>query len=77
MQNLWQRLKPAVKTKILANEDQYPYLVKDTKHQLQNNKFWTDLPIGTARQVVNFSHDSVFEVSMIDFMFGDLFIKKA
>ena len=57
--------------------DQYPYLVKDTKHQLQNNKFWTDLPIGTARQVVNFSHDSVFEITMTDFMWGDLFIKKA
>ena len=77
MENLWKRLKPAVKTKILANKEQYPYLVKDTKKQLENNKFWTDLPIGTARQVVNFSHDSVFEVSMIDFMFGDLFITKS
>jgi len=35
------------------------------------------LPIGTARQVVNFSHDSVFEITMTDFMWGDLFIKKA
>lgn len=77
MDNLWKRLKPAVKSKILAEKNEYPYLVKDVKTQLENNKFWTDLPIGTARQVVNFSHDSVFEVSMIDFMFGDLFIKKA
>lgn len=77
MQNLWQRLKPAVKTKILANKEQYPYLVKDTKQHLENNKFWTDLPIQAARQVVNFSHDSVFEITMNDFMWGDLFIKKA
>jgi hypothetical protein len=77
MENLWKRLKPAVKTKILAEKDEYPYLVNDVKTQLENNKFWTDLPVGTVRQVVNFSHNSVFEVSMTDFMFGDLFIKKA
>tara|TARA_R100001510_G_scaffold57329_1_gene65035 strand:+ start:689 stop:922 length:234 start_codon:yes stop_codon:yes gene_type:complete len=77
MDNLWKRLKPAVKTKILAEKDQYPYLVKDVKDQLQNHKFWTDLPIGTCRQVVNFSHDSVFDVPLMDFMYGDLFIKKA
>ena len=77
MENLWQRLKPAVKTKILAEKEEYPYLVNDVKTQLENNKFWTDLPVGTVRQVVNFSHNSVFEVSMTDFMFGDLFIKKA
>ena len=76
MENLWKRLKPAVKTKILAEKKEYPYLVKDVKTQLENNKFWTALPIGTARQVVNFSHNSVFDISMTDFMWGDLFIKK-
>ena len=53
------------------------WLVKDVKDQLQNHKFWTDLPIGTCRQVVNFSHNSVYDVPLIDFMYGDLFIKKA
>tara|TARA_R100001463_G_scaffold105643_1_gene160159 strand:+ start:150 stop:383 length:234 start_codon:yes stop_codon:yes gene_type:complete len=77
MENLWKRLKPAVKTKILAEKKEYPYLVKDVKTQLENNKFWTDLPIGTARQVVNFSHNSVFDISMTDFMWGDLFITKS
>ena len=77
MENLWKRLKPAVKTKILAEKDEYPYLVNDVKTQLENNKFWTDLPIGTARQVVNFSHNSVFDISMTDFMWGDLFITKS
>ena len=77
MDNLWKRLKPTVKSKILADKDKYPYLVEDVKTQLKNHKFWTDLPIGTCRQVVNFSHDSVYDVSLIDFMYGDLFIKKA
>lgn len=77
MENLWKRLKPAVKKQILAEKEEYPYLVNDVKTQLENNKFWTDLPIGTARQVVNFSHNSVFDVSMTDFMWGDLFIEKA
>ena len=77
MENLWKRLKPAVKKQILAEKNEYPYLVKDVKTQLENNKFWTDLPIGTARQVVNFTHTNVFDVNMHDFMWGDLFIKKA
>ena len=77
MDNLWKRLKPAVKTKILAGKDKYPYLVEDVKTQLKQHKFWTDLPIGTCRQVVNFSHNSVYDVPLIDFMYGDLFIKKA
>jgi len=77
MENLWKRLKPAVKKQILAEKNEYPYLVKDVKTQLENNKFWTDLPIGTARQVVNFTHTSVFDVNIHDFMWGDLFIKKA
>ena len=76
MDNLWKRLKPAVKSKILAEKDQYPYLVQDVKDQLKSHKFLTDLPIGTCRQVVNFTHDSVFSISMTDFMWGDLFIKK-
>ena len=65
------------KTKFAKTNYQYPYLVKDVKDQLQNHKFWTDLPIGTCRQVVNFSHNSVYDVPLIDFMYGDLFIKKA
>ena len=77
MENLWQRLKPAVKTKILAEKERYPYLVEDVKNQLETNKFWTDLPISTARQVVNFSHDNFYDVSMNDFVWGDSFIKKA
>ena len=77
MDNLWKRLKPAVKSKILAEKNEYPYLVEDVKTQLKQHKFWTDLPIGTCRQVVNFSHNSVYDVPLIDFMYGDLFIKKA
>ena len=77
MDNLWKRLKPAVKSKILAEKDQNPYLVQDVKDQLEKHTFWTDLPIGTCRQVVNFSHNSVYDVPLIDFMYGDLFIKKA
>ena len=77
MDNLWKRLKPAVKTKILAEKDEYPYLVEDVKTQLKKHTFWTDLPIGTCRQGVNFSHNSVFDVPLMEFMYGDLFIKKA
>ena len=77
MENLWKRLKPAVKKQILAEKDEYPYLVNDVKTALEAEKFWSHLPINTARQVINFTHSSVYDVSMTDFMWGDLFIKKA
>jgi hypothetical protein len=76
MENLWQRLKPAVKKQILAEKEKYPYLVEDVKTVLKRENFWSNIPINTARQIVNFTHDSVFNVSMTDFMWGDLFIKK-
>jgi len=77
MENLWQRLKPEIKSNILTDEEEYPYTIKSLKHQLENNHFWTDLPVGTVKQVVNFSHDCLLDVSMTDFMWGDKFIKKA
>tara|TARA_R100001163_G_C5039384_1_gene177868 strand:+ start:163 stop:396 length:234 start_codon:yes stop_codon:yes gene_type:complete len=77
MENLWQRLKPTVKKQILAGEEKYPYMVKEVKVALEANIFWSDLPISTVKQVVNFSHDCLLDVSMNDFMWGDKFIKKA
>jgi hypothetical protein len=76
MENLWQKLKPTVKTKILANKDEYPYLVEDVKSRLKNSNFWSELPINTVRNVVSFTHDSVYDISMTDFLWGDSFIKK-
>ena len=77
MDNLWKRLKPAVKTKILAEKDEYPYLVEDVKSRLKSSNFWSELPINTVRNVVSFTHDSVYDISMTDFLWGDSFIKKA
>jgi len=77
MENLWKRLKPTVKKQILAEEVQYPYMVKEIKNHLEGNKFWTDLPVGTVKQVINFSHNSLLDVSIADFMWGNKFIKKA
>ena len=77
MENLWKRLKPAVKKQILAEEEQYPYMVKEIKCHLEGNKFWNDLPVSAVKQVINFSHNSLLDASMNDFMWGEKFIKKA
>ena len=77
MENLWKRLKPAVKKQILAEEDQYPYMVNSLKNELKTNSFWTDLPIGTARQIINFSDDNLWKLDYTDIMWGEKWIKKA
>ena len=53
MDNLWKRLKPAVKSKILAEKEKYPYLVEDVKTVLKRETFWSNIPINTAEESVN------------------------
>jgi len=77
MENLWQRLKPEIKSNILTDEEEYPYSIKSLKHQLKNNHFWTDLPVGTARSVISFSHENIFKLDYNDIMWGEKFIKNA
>ena len=77
MENLWKRLKPSVKKQILAEEDQYHYIVNSLKNELNTNSFWTDLPIGTARQIINFSDDNLWKLDYTDIMWGEKWIKKA
>jgi len=77
MENLWKRLKPAVKKQILAEEDQYPFLVGGIKTELKSKSYWSDLPIGTARNVVSFTHYNIYELNYNDLMWGDKFVKKA
>lgn len=77
MDNLWKRLKPAVKKQILAEEDQYPFLVGSIKTELKTKNFWTDLPVGTARQIINFSDDNLWKLDYTDIMWGEKWIKKA
>ena len=77
MENLWKRLKPAVKKQILAEKDEYPYLVGSIKTELKTKNFWTDLPVGTARQIINFSDDNLWKLDYTDIMWGEKWIKKA
>ena len=76
MENLWQQLKPAVKKQILADKDVYPSTVASVKSSLTKHKFWSDLPIETARQVIGFSHFGLLGVSMNDLLWGEKFLKK-
>ena len=77
MDNLWKRLKPAVKKQILAEENQYPFLVGSIKTEIKTKNFWTDLPVGTARQIINFSDDNLWKLDYTDIMWGEKWIKKA
>jgi hypothetical protein len=76
MENLWKQLKPAVKKQILADKDIYPHMVATIKSNLTKHKFWSDLSVETARQVVSFSHFGLLEVSISDLLWGEKFLKK-
>jgi len=76
MENLWQRLKPAVKKEILAGKDKYPFTFKNVKNQLTHHKFWSDLSMDSARQVISFTHYHVTDLSVNDILWGNKFIIK-
>ena len=74
MDNLWQRLKPAVKKEIMAGKDEYPFTFNNVKNQLTHHKFWSDLSMDSARQVISFTHHHITDLSVNDILWGNKFI---
>tara|TARA_R110002020_G_scaffold53123_4_gene148963 strand:+ start:155 stop:400 length:246 start_codon:yes stop_codon:yes gene_type:complete len=75
MQNLWQRLKPVYKKKILSNKETYPHSIERLQKEFVTNLFWTDLKVDTVKQTFGFTHNSILDVSLNDFMYGTNMLK--
>ena len=70
MQNLWQRLKPAYKKKILSNKEFYPHSIRIIRANFISKTFWSDLTVDTVRQTFSFTHNNLTDVSINDLMYG-------
>tara|TARA_R110000822_G_scaffold45480_4_gene121628 strand:+ start:136 stop:372 length:237 start_codon:yes stop_codon:yes gene_type:complete len=75
MENLWERLKPSVKDLIKEETKDFKSLGEELKSELQNKHWWSDLSVRTAQQLISFSHESMLEASLSDFMWGEKFFK--
>jgi len=76
MKTLFERLKPEVKQSILDEAEKYPTTGNMIIDELKGNKFWNDLKVETVTRVVGFSHSTLLEVSIWDFVHGDKFLNK-
>tara|TARA_R100000808_G_scaffold4717_1_gene14981 strand:+ start:1770 stop:2006 length:237 start_codon:yes stop_codon:yes gene_type:complete len=76
MKTLFERLKPEVKQGILDEIDRYPTTGNMIVEELKANKFWNDLKIETVTRIIGFTHITLLEVSLWDFIHGDKFLNE-
>ena len=74
MKNIYERLDPYILASIKKDKEKYPATTKYLIQTLKMCKFWTDLTVGDVQTVINHSHDSFYELSMKDVMWGDKFL---
>ena len=75
MKTIYDRLNPDILASINADEQQYPYTTKALKEKLKNSTSWDELTIGDIRTVVVHSHVSIVNITEMDLMWGDKFLK--
>ena len=71
MKNLFQRLKPEIKDKLLSDIQEYPTLVNGLLEVLENNVAVTEVKLGDLSSLSNFSPNWVSEISQLYEMFED------
>ena len=76
MKPLFERLKPEVKQSILDEVDKYPTTGNMIVEELKVVKFWNDLKVETVTRIIGFSHTTLLETSIWDFIHGDKFLNK-
>ena len=76
MKTLFERLKPEVKQSILDEVDRYPTTGNMIVEELKVVKFWNDLKVETVTRIIGFSHTTLLETSIWDFIHGDKFLQQ-
>jgi NADH:ubiquinone oxidoreductase subunit E len=71
MKNLFQRLKPEIKDKLLSDIQEYPTLINGLLEVLENNVAVTEVKLGDLSSLSNFSPNWVSEISQLYEMFED------
>tara|TARA_R100001443_G_scaffold10798_1_gene20459 strand:+ start:320 stop:550 length:231 start_codon:yes stop_codon:yes gene_type:complete len=75
MKTIYDRLNPDILASINADEQRFPYTTKALKEKLKNTISWDELTIGDIRTVVVHSHVSIVNITEMDLMWGDKFLK--
>ena len=71
MKNLFQRLKPEIKDKLLSDIQEYPTLINGLLEVLENNVAVTEVKLGDLSSLSNFSPNWISQISQLYEMFED------
>jgi len=75
MKTLYDRLEPEVIEGLEINKEKYAVCVKGVVNSLTSNKFWPDLTVAEARQVIVFSDYPMNKVTSRTLLWGHNIIK--
>jgi len=76
MKTLLERLKPNVRQKLDANEENYSFSVRRIKEALNKKVHFGELTISEVQDLYTFSEEHVFKVSSWDLMYGGNLFEK-
>ena len=75
MKTVWNQLKQSYQDKIRENTRKYS-TAKRLKYKLMAARAWHNLDINTIRDLLVYTNNYSYEVSGIDIMYGNKFLKE-
>ena len=70
MKNLYQKLKPEIKSRLHSNSDKYALSISTIIDTLKSKKYYNDLTIGEIKQIRAFGDITSSDVLWADTMFN-------
>ena len=75
MKNLYERLEPNILEGLENNREKYNHNVDAIVSELKSHRFWQDLTVNHARQVILFSDYPMVKVTNNTLLWGENIIK--
>ena len=70
MKNLYQKLKPEIKSRLQSNSDKYAVSISTIIDSLKSKKYYNDLTIGEIKQIRAFGDVTTTDVLWPETMFN-------
>ena len=70
MQNLYQKLKPEIKSRLQSNSDKYAVSVSSVVDKLKSTQYYNELTIGDIKQIRAFGDVSSTDILWPETMFN-------
>lgn len=76
MQNLYERLKPEVKERLLKESEKYGLVNRSIIPLLKSTYFYDELKISEVNRLITFSNTETYKWSLWDYKYGEELFNK-